>query len=154
MKSRWCQRASLRRRRFRGSNSVPFSDLFRVRTVLAISATTASPIGPALVHQRRAAWTVRVGGCAEPRVQFGALQAVLAGAAAGPGLGFGFDARGRSLPWSLGGTSAQHLASSGHRPQTTPATRSRIASMLAEGRAPLNRSAHLGTVRPSRFILP
>ena len=59
MKSRWCQRASLRRRRFRGSNSVPFSDLFWVRIVLAVSATTASLIGPALVHQCRAAWTVR-----------------------------------------------------------------------------------------------
>src|SRR5947209_283803 len=47
MKSRWCQRGSLRRL-FRGSNSVPFSDTFWVRTALAIGAATASPVAQLL----------------------------------------------------------------------------------------------------------
>src|SRR5205809_1523259 len=43
-----------------------------------------------------------------------------------------------------------HLATALRRPSRRD---SRIASSLAEGRPPLNNRAHLGSIRPSLFIL-
>ena len=153
MKSRWCQRASLRRRRFRGSNSVPFSDLFWVRIVLAVSATTASLIGPALVHQCRAAWTVRRWLRGATRCDRGTPCSASRAAAAGPSLGFSFDARRRSRPRPLGGTSEKRLGPFGDGPQTALTLKWLNGFALGEGRQPLNNRAHLGAIRPSPFIL-
>src|SRR5205823_5860470 len=87
--------------RFPVSNSVSFSDTFCVRTVLAISARAAPPIGPALVHQRRAAWTVRVVVARNRAVRSG--HSKQCSRAPPPSLGFGFDARLSLRPRSLGG---------------------------------------------------
>src|SRR5437899_12346772 len=46
------------------------------------------------------------------------------------------------------------LLRSNHGPRTALGRDGRIASGLAEGRPPLNGRTHLGTIRPSPFILP
>jgi len=84
------------RRTFRGSNSVPFSDTFWVQTTLNSCAATASAAGPTLVHQHRAACAATEGIGRNYAFTFRVRQAVPDRAAAGPSLGFGFDAR-RSL---------------------------------------------------------
>ena len=107
-----------RRRRFRGSNSVLVSDTFWIRTALATNATTVSLIGPALVHQCRAAWTVSRVVARNDALRSGDSKQCSRAAAAGPSLGFGFDARRSSRPRPLGGTSAKRLGPFGDGPQT------------------------------------
>src|SRR5438034_1278596 len=56
----------------------------------------------------------------------------------------------RAVERTAGRSVLHHLATALRRPSRRDG---RIASALAEGRPPLNSSAHLGAIRPSAFIL-
>src|SRR5437773_1474259 len=56
----------------------------------------------------------------------------------------------RPVESTTGSSVLHHLATALRRPSRRD---SRIASSLAEGRPPLNNRAHLGSIRPSLFIL-
>src|SRR2546427_10483564 len=56
----------------------------------------------------------------------------------------------RPVESTTGRSVLHHLATALRRPSRRD---SRIASSLAEGRPPLNNRAHLGSIRPSLFIL-
>src|SRR5439155_10671542 len=125
-----------------------------IRTARATNATAVSLIGPALVHQCRGAWTVSRVVARNDALRSGDSKQCSRAAAAGPSLGFGFDARRSSRPRPLGGTSAKRLGPFGDGPQTALTLKWLNRFTLGEGRQPLNNRAHLGTIRPSAFILP